>query len=106
MLKRKGCLSVTDVQKEFEKDAVIRACFSRVYQLVIYSLLMPASTAVVERGFSLMNDICTPLRSRQTQSHLMCLMRIISEGPESLTDIMLEDLVEAFKNQKKRKLKL
>ena len=106
MLKQKGCLSVTDVQKEFEKDAVIRACFSRVYQLVIYSLLIPASTAVVERGFSLMNDICTPLRSRLTQNHLTCLMRIISEGPESLTDIMLEDLVEAFKNQKKRKLKL
>ena len=79
---------------------------SRIYQLVIYSLLIPASTAVVERGFSLMNDICTHLRSRLTQSHLTCLMRITREGPEVLTDPILEELVEKFKNQKKRKLKL
>ena len=106
MLKQRGCVSVTNVQKEMENDAVMRGCFPRVYQLVIYSLLIPASTAVVERGFSLMNDVCTPLRSRLTQTNLTCLMRIISEGPDVLSDQLLEELVDKFKTQKKRKLLL
>lgn len=106
MLKQRGCHSVTDVHREFEKDAVLKGCFPRVYQLIIYSLLIPASTAVVERGFSLMNDICTPLRNRLTQNHLTCLMRIINEGPDSLSETMLDELTDMFKNQKNRKLEL
>ena len=106
MLKQRGCVYVTNVQKEMENDAVMRGCFPRVYQLVIYSLLIPASTAVVERGFSLMNDACTPLRSRLTQTNMTCLMRIISECPDVLSDQLLEELVDKFKTQKKRKLLL
>ena len=106
MLQQRGCVSVTNVQKEIENEAVMRGCFPRVYQLVIYSLLIPASTAVVERGFSLINDVCTPLRSRLTQTNLTCLMRMISESPDVLSDRMLEELVDKFKTQKKRKLQL
>ena len=103
MMKQRGSISATDVHREFEKDAVIKGCFPRVYQLLTYSLLI---SAVVERGFSLMNDVCTPLRNRLTQNHLTCLMQIINEGPESLSEVMLDELTEMFKSQKKRSYKL
>ena len=91
---------------EFEKDQVMRTCFPRVHQLLNYALMIPASTAVVERGFSLMNDICTPLRSSLSQHSLDALMRICREGPDALSPEDLEILVDLFKNEKKRKMLL
>lgn len=44
---------------------------------------IPVSTAACERGFSLMNDICTSLRSQLTVSHLSSLMFINVLGRHS-----------------------
>lgn len=68
--------------------------------------IVPTSTAAVERGFSVMNLICTPLRSCLTQNSLQSLMSISIEGPEELSADMLEELVEEFRLKKPRKLKL
>ena len=42
---------------------------------------VPASTAECERGFSKMNMICTPLRSRLSVSHISALMFVSLLGP-------------------------
>lgn len=42
---------------------------------------IPCSTAECERGFSLMNNICTKLRSRLTIKHVASLMFINVNGP-------------------------
>ena len=44
------------------------------------------STAALERGFSTMKLICTPLRSYRTQYSLQALMTINIEGPDDLWD--------------------
>ena len=71
-------------------------------------LLIPASTAPVERGFSLMNDLCTPLRSSLTQQSLdaLSLMRICKGGRPRLSDDQLTDINEDFKSRKSRILAL
>ena len=42
---------------------------------------IPISTAECERGFSRMNIVCTPLRSRLTVKHLSSLMFVSLTGP-------------------------
>jgi len=69
-------------------------------------LLIPASTAPVERGFSLMNDLCTPLRSSLTQQSLDALMRICKEGRPRLSVDQLTDINEDFNSRKSRILAL
>ena len=64
----------------------------------VVQLLMTLNT-------SIMNDICTPLRSRLTQDHLDSLMRISKEGC-ILTEDNLDKLVDLFKTDKKRQMAL
>ncbi|KAH3862282.1 hypothetical protein DPMN_025248 [Dreissena polymorpha] len=64
--------------------------------------IIPTSTAVVERGFSTMNLLCSPLRSTFTQTKLTHLMLTCIEGLD-LNDKTLEELCDAFKNRKQRK---
>lgn len=42
---------------------------------------LPVSTAECERGFSLMNILCTPLRSRISVTHMSSVMFISLNGP-------------------------
>jgi hypothetical protein len=64
--------------------------------------IIPASTASVERSFSYMNLIKTPLRSRLTQRNLEALMRISMEGKNKLPDSDLDTLIDKFENKKDR----
>lgn len=64
------------------------------------SLLIPPSTANVERGFSVMNLLCTPLRSSLSENSLDRLMRICINGPETLSEEQLEELVDDFKKKR------
>ena len=68
--------------------------------------IIPASTASVERSFSYINLIKTPLRSRLTQRNLEALMRISMEGKDKLSDSDLDTLVHKFKNKKDRYMML
>jgi len=42
---------------------------------------LPVSTAASERGFSRMNVVCSPLRTRLSIVHLSLLMFVGMEGP-------------------------
>ena len=58
--------------------------------------LMNIIPASVERSFSYMNLIKTPLRSRLTQRNLEALMRISMEGRDKLSDSDHDTLVDKF----------
>jgi hAT family C-terminal dimerisation region len=45
---------------------------------------LPVSTAACERGFSKMNVVCSPLRSKLTVGHMSSLMFISIVGPPVL----------------------
>ena len=66
--------------------------------------IIPASTASVERSFSYMNLIKTPLRSRLTQKNLEALISM--EGKDKLSDSDLDTSVHKFKNKKDRYMML
>jgi hypothetical protein len=66
--------------------------------------IIPASTASVERSFSYMNLIKTPLRSRLTQRNLEALISM--EGKDKLSDSDLDTSVHKFKNKKDRYMML
>lgn len=52
------------------------------FQKLIFAIdTIPVSTAACERGFSAMNDICTPLRSQLTVPHISSCMFIHIIGP-------------------------
>ncbi|KAH3720939.1 hypothetical protein DPMN_063851 [Dreissena polymorpha] len=68
-------------------------------------VIIPTSTAVVERGFSTMNLLCSPLRSKFSQTKLTQLMLTCIEGLD-LNDKTLEELCDALKDRKPRKIML
>ncbi|KAH3723474.1 hypothetical protein DPMN_049262 [Dreissena polymorpha] len=69
--------------------------------------IIPTSTAVVERGFSTTTLLCSPLRSTFTQTKQLKMMLMLTciEGLD-LSDKTLEELCNAFKNRKQRKMLL
>lgn len=79
--------------------------YPNVVKLINLALIIPCSTASVERGFSLMDSLCTNLWNRLSQSSLESLMRIC-KGDKELSNGDLEELVELFKNKKNRKIDL
>lgn len=91
---------------QMELNDAMRNVFPNIYFLLYMSVIIPTSTACVERTFSLMISLCTPLRNRLTEGSLDALMRVCAEGPEVLSDNDLESIVDIFKNLKPRKLEL
>ena len=90
---------------EFARDPVLGDCFPCTRTLLYYCMIMPSSTAVVERSFSMMSNILTKKRNRLTQCNLDATMRICHQN-RPLTDEDLEALVDLFKGRKNRKIKL
>jgi len=86
------------------QDDIMQESYPTVLQLYKLALLVPQSTAVVERGFSAMNDMCTNLRSLGQQT-LDSLMRI-NLYQEELLEEDLELVVDLFKNKKERDMPL
>ena len=64
------------------------------------SLLIPSSTANVERGYSVINLLCSSLRLSFNQTILDRLMRIYISGPESLSDLHCQYLLYHFKHKR------
>ena len=86
----------TDVYKFLAADGTLQNC-SNIAILFKISLLIPPSTSNVKRGFSVINLICTPLRSSLNEQNLDRFMRICINGPEKLNDDMLNELIQNFK---------
>ena len=90
------------------KDDIINGCFPRVHKLYELALLIPHSTAVVESGFSVMNDTCTILRFSLRQRSLDVLIRVYSMSTTvtNYSDDYLNVLIDEFKTKKNREMLL
>ena len=74
--------------------------FKNLGKLFKISLLIPPSTSNVERGFSVMNLVCTPLRTSLNEANLDRFMRICINGPKKFNDKDIEKMVDNFKRTK------
>ena len=70
--------------------------FSETMKLFKFALLIPPSTANVERGFSTMNLLISPLRTSLGKKNLDRMMRLCLDGPEKLSDETVEKLINTF----------
>ena len=70
----------TGIYKFLAADQTLKN-YINIAVLFTISLLIPSSTSNVEQGFSVMNLICTPLRSSLSESNLNRFMRICINGP-------------------------
>lgn len=80
--------------------------FPSLAKIASILMVLPVTTATVERTFSNMKLIKTRLRSRMGESTLDHAMRICIEGPDLLSDETLEAIIDHYKQVKRRKLSL
>ena len=80
--------------------------YTETMKLFKYALLIPPSTSGVERGFSVMNLLVSPLRTSLNEYNIDRLMRICINGPDRFTEEQLEELVDKFKNSTNRRIVL
>lgn len=88
--------------KKLMDEPVLQQTFPVMSYFVLLSSLIPTSTACVERVFSLMNSICTPLRSSMSQETLDSIMRIVHEGATSISNTQLEKAIGHFTSKARK----
>ena len=98
--------SLQQVLSALLSSADIAAAFPNLAELAAVLIVLPVTTATVERTFSSMKLIKTRLRSRMGESTLEHAMRICIEGPDQLPNRTLEAVIDHYKHSKKRKLAL
>ena len=67
--------------------------YPQIMQVFKLSLLVPPSTANVERGFSILNLVHTKQRNRLAVNSLDRLLRLVLVGPQKLDDDTFEVLI-------------
>ena len=82
-----------DVYEYFAANGSLKQ-LPNIVTLFETSLLIPPILLNIERGFSVMNLICTPLR---TESKLDRFIRICINGPETYSKCDIEKMVDIFK---------
>lgn len=80
------------------------AGFPNLVRLASLSLVLPVTTATVERSFSDMKLTKTRLRSRLGEDTLDQTLRLCIEGSPTLLDGDLDSIVKKWKQQKPRRL--
>ena len=80
--------------------------YPQTMKLFKFSLLIPPSTSGVERGFSAMNLVVSPLRTTLNQLCINRFMQIAINGPESFNERDMEKLVDNYKNNGNRRISL
>ena len=85
-----------DVYNYLAADSSLKQ-FMNIATLFKRSLLIPPTTSNAERGFSVMNLICTPLKTSLSESNLDYFMRISINGPETFSESDVEKMVDIFK---------
>jgi len=88
------------VTSELLTNGTLNAAFPNLACLAAVQLVLPVTTATVERSFSDMRLVKTRLRSRLGENTLDQLMRICIEGPDMLSDEHLEAIVNNWKSQR------
>ena len=80
--------------------------FPNILRLFKLALIIPTSTAEVERCFSCLNLLCTDLRSKLSQQNLEHLMRInLLQLSKELTEPDWKKIIDVF-NRKPRRMAL
>ena len=72
--------------------------------MALLQLVLPVTTATVERSFSDMKLVKTRLRSRLGENTLDQLMRVGIEGLERLSDNELEAILDNWKDQRPQRI--
>ena len=80
--------------------------FPNLGKLAAIALVLPVTTATVERTFSDMKLVKTRIRSRLGEETLDYTMRICIEGPDKLSDEDLDAIICHWKQQKTRRIVL
>ena len=88
----------------FLASSALVAGFPNLASLARLAVVLPVTTATVERSFSDMKLIKTRLRSRLGEETLNHTMRISIEGPDKLNSEDLDSIIQYWKEKKTRKL--
>ena len=82
--------------EEVLESPVYKQMFPNIIKLMSILLCVPVSTASVERSFSAMKTIKTRLQNRHTDSSLGNLLKIAIEGPEKISDLDLDNIIDIW----------
>ena len=97
--------SSNDIYMQLVKaGALVR--FPTTMKLHRLSLLILPSTSGVERAFSVMNLLVSPLRKTLNENNVDRLMRMCLDGPDKFNDKQLEQIVDNFQNSAPRRISL
>lgn len=80
--------------------------YKELMKLFKFSLLIPPSTANVERGFSMLTMMLTKQRNLLSPSSIDKIMRLIWLGPQNFDDETWEKLVDDYRDSKERRIAL
>ena len=75
-------------------------------KLLILALLIPPLTSGVERGFSIMNLLVSPLRKSLNENNIHRLMRICLDEPKFLSEKQLQKIISIYKDSTPRRVSL
>ena len=92
------------VVTSFLTNNTLVAGFPTLARLTTIAMILPVSTATVERSFINMKLIKTRLRNRLGDETLDQAMRVSVEGKSKLTAEDLDNILQYWKQQKNRKL--
>ena len=88
----------------FLASSALVAGFPNLASLARLAVVLPVTTATVERSFSDIKLIKTRLRSRLGEETLNHTMRISIEGPDKLNSEDIDNIIQYWKEKKTRKL--
>ena len=97
-------LNMNEVYGKLLTDDTIKAAFPNIVSLASLAITLPVTTASVERSFNDMKLIKTRLRNRLGEESLDQAMRICIEGPDTLSDADLVEIITHWKEQKARRI--
>lgn len=98
--------SLQQVLSVLLSNGSIRTSFPNLAKLAAILIVLPVTTATVERTFSSMKLIKTRLRNRMGENTLEHTMRICIEGPDRLSNETLEAVIDHYKHSKQRRIML
>ncbi|KAH3786040.1 hypothetical protein DPMN_164140 [Dreissena polymorpha] len=85
-----------DIHADYQKDQVLGECFPGTKRLIQLILIIPLSTAPVERSSFQMSNVVTKKRNRLSQQQFDALIKVIHQK-EELCDQDLDDIIDIFK---------
>lgn len=91
----------SDIYKIMIPNAHLYPDIMKIFKI---SLLIPPSTANVERGFSVLTMIHTKYRNSLTSASLDKLMRLILIGEPKMSDEVWEEIVDLYDDKEQRRI--